>query len=176
MLSEYLLIGEVVRPWGIKGFVKVRPETDDPDRYYDLEFVYAKKEGEKEYIRMPVQDVNVRDDGVYLRLNGVQDCNDAEKQRALMLYVDRAHAVELDEDTNFICDIIGCEVYDTQGTRIGVVKDVLQPGANDVYVLKTPKGEMLVPALKKVFPVTDVENKRIIADEKILPQVSVTDG
>ena len=173
MLSEYTLIGEVLRPQGIKGEVKVRPDTDDADRYLDLESVFAKREKDTGYTVMSVDSARVQADGVYLRLNGAQDRNEAEKQRGLFLYVDREHAVQLGEDSNFICDLIGCEVYGDKGTYIGKVIDVLQPGANDVYVLSTPRGEVLVPALKKVFPVTDVENRRMIADESVYPQVAV---
>ena len=100
MLSEYLLIGQVLRPQGIRGQVKVRPDTDDPGRFEELEFVYLKKDNE--YVRAAVEDVSVRDDGVYLRLDGAKDRDEAEKQRGLMLYVDRAHAVQLSEDETFI--------------------------------------------------------------------------
>lgn len=169
--SAYLLIGRVLKPQGIKGLVKVYPETDDPERFLDLENVFVKRNGAFECVT--VEDVQVREQEVFLRLDGVQDRNGAERQRDTELFVDREHAVELGEDENFICDLIGCTIRDTQGHEIGMVKDVLQPGANDVYVLKTPRGEMLVPALKAVFPTVDVKNRLIVADEKILPQVSV---
>ena len=173
MLSEYLMIGQVLRPQGIKGLVKVKPETDDPARFLDLEFVFVKK-GE-EYVKTPVEEISVRDDGVYLRLDQAKDRNTAEKQRDTVLYVDRAHAVALSEDETFICDLIGCRALDTQGNELGVVKDVLQPGGNDVYVIRTPKGEMLLPALRHVIPAVDVQNGTITVDEKRLPEVAVCD-
>ncbi len=173
MLSEYLLIGQVLRPQGIKGQVKVRPDTDDPERFLDLETVYLKK-GEA-YEPVSVDEVSVREDGVYLRLANAQSRDEAEKQRNLLLYVDRAHAVELGEDETFICDLIGCRVIDLQGNELGTVKDVLQPGGNDVYVIKTPKGEMLLPALKHVIPAVDVKGGTMTVDEKRLPEVAVCD-
>jgi len=173
MLSEYILIGQVLRPQGIKGQVKVRPDTDDPARFEELEAVYIQKEGS--YAPISVDEVSVREDGVYLRLNGAQTRDEAEKQRNWMLYVDRAHAVQLGEDETFICDLIGCKAVDTQGNELGRVKDVLQPGGNDVYVIKTPKGEMLLPALKHVIPVVDVKKGEIVIDEKRLPEVAVCD-
>ena len=171
MLSEYLLIGQVLRPQGIKGLVKVRPDTDDPERFLDLESVFV-KQGEA-YAEMPVDEVSVREDGVYLRLNGVQDRDAAEKQRGLMLYVDRAHAVELGEDETFICDLIGCKVVDLQGNEIGTVKDVLQPGGNDVYVFKGPLGEVLVPALKSVVQAVDLQRGEMRLDGRRLDEVAV---
>ena len=171
MLSEYLLIGQVLRPQGIKGLVKVRPDTDDPERFLDLKSLYIKV-GEA-YQEISVEDISVREDGVYLRLNGVSDRTAAERQRGLMLYVDRAHAVQLGENETFICDLIGCRVMDLQGNELGTLTDVLQPGGNDVYVIKTPKGEMLLPALRHVIPTVDVEQGIVTVDEKRLPEVAV---
>ena len=171
MLSEYLMIGEVLSPQGVKGLVKVRPDTDDPYRFEDLEFAYARK-GDK-YAKISIDDVSVRDDGVYLRLNGVQDRNEAEKQRGIMLYVDRAHARKLAEGETFICDLIGCKAVDLDGNELGVVKDVLQPGGNDVYVIKTPKGEMLLPAVRHVVPEIDVEKGIMKIDAARLHEVAV---
>ena len=87
--------------------------------------------------------------------------------------MDRAHARELAENETFICDLIGCRVVDTQGTELGKVTDVLQPGGNDVYVIRTPKGEMLLPALKHVIPTVDAEKGIVIVEEKRLPEVAV---
>ena len=173
MLSEYLLIGQVLRPQGIKGQVKVRPDTDDPARFEDLETVYIKNGNA--YNPISVDEVSVRDDGVYLRLNGAQTRDEAEKQRNWMLYVDRAHARELAENETFICDLIGCRVLDLQGNELGQVTDVLQPGGNDVYVIKTQKGEMLLPALKHVIPIVDAARGVVIVDERRLPEVAVCD-
>lgn len=173
MLSEYLLIGQVLRPQGIKGQVKVRPDTDDPERFLDLDTVYLDKGGA--YEAVSVDEISVREDGVYLRLANAQTRDEAEKQRNWLLYVDRAHAVALNEDETFICDLIGCRAVDTQGRGLGRVTDVLQPGGNDVYVIKTPRGNMLLPALKFVIPTVDVKKGEIVVDEKRLPEVAVCD-
>ena len=173
MISEYIAIGQVLRPQGVKGLVKVRPDTDDPKRFEDLAFVFLdSKDG---YKQVSVEDVSVREDGVYLRLNGAHTRNDAEMQRNWMLYVDCAHAVVLNENETFICDLIGCKLLDTQGNELGVIQDVLQPGGNDVYVISTPRGEMLLPALKHVIPVVDVNKGIVVVDEKHLPEVAVCD-
>ena len=173
MLSEYLLVGQVLRPQGIKGLVKVRPDTDDPERFADLDFVYFQtKSG---YEKASVDEVSVREDGVYLRLNNAQTRDEAEKQRGLMLYVDRAHARALEENETFICDLIGCRALDTKGKELGRVTDVLQPGGNDVYVIRTPRGEMLLPALKFVVPQIHTAEGYLVIDETRLPEVAVCD-
>ena len=173
MLSEYLLIGEVLKPQGIKGIVKVRPDTDDPERFLDLEYVFVKN-GET-YVKTAVDEVSVRDDAVYLRLNHCNDRDLAEKQRGTMLYIDRENAVQLAENETFICDLIGCEVKDRQGTVMGKIKDVLQPGGNDVYVVKCKQGEMLLPALLHIVIDVQTEKGYVTVDESRLHEVAVCD-
>ena len=174
MLTPYIEIGEVLRPHGIQGLVKVRPETDAPERFLELEEVWLAQG--QEYRRAAVQDISVRDDGfVYLRLDRAATRNDAEKQRGLILYVDRDHARKLDKDEWFICDLIGCRVSTDQGELIGEVTDVMQPGPNDVFVIRTPRGEMLVPVLKRVIVRVDVEGHSIVLDHERLREVAVLD-
>lgn len=172
MLSAYLLIGQVLRPQGVRGQVRVRPDTDDPGRFDELEYVYI-QEKNGTYERISVDEVSVREDAVYLRLNGATTREEAEAQRNWMLYVDRAHARELAENETFICDLIGCKAVDTWGNELGTVTDVLQPGGNDVYVIKTPRGEMLLPALMHVVPQVDTENGKIVINEQRLSEVAV---
>jgi 16S rRNA processing protein RimM len=71
--------------------------------------------------------------------------------------VDRAHAIELTEDETFLCDLVGLRGVDDEGREIGVLADVLQPGGNDVYIFKGPRGDVLVPALKSVVQKVDLE-------------------
>lgn len=174
MLTPYIEIGEVLRPHGIQGLVKVRPETDAPERFLDLKEVWLSQG--QDYRPAAVREISVRDDGfVYLRLDGAVTRNDAEKQRGLILYVDRAHARALDQDEWFICDLVGCQVSTDLGETIGVVTDVMQPGPNDVFVIRTPRGEALVPVLKRVIVKVDVENRKIVLDHARLPEVAVFD-
>ncbi len=173
MLSTHLLIGEISRPQGIRGEVKVRPITCDVDRFFDLDYVFLKR-GE-EYVMREVEVSRVDDDAVYMTFEGVDDRDTAEKLRGEMLYIDREHSVELGEDENFICDLIGCVGTDTSGRSLGKMTDVMQPGGNDVYVFKGPLGEVLVPALKSVVVEVNVEEKRILFDAKRLSEVAVFD-
>ena len=107
MYSEYLLIGEVLKPQGVNGQVKVRPDTDDPARFRQLETVYL-KQGER-YAPCSIEKAETRADGfVYCVLNGASSRDEAEKQRGWMLYVDRAHAVDLEEGRYFISDLLVC--------------------------------------------------------------------
>ena len=172
MQAEFLQIGEIVKPQGIRGEVKLRAMTSDMDRYARLETVYL-KEG-KNYVPRKVLKGRSYDGFAFLVLEGVTDRNQAELLRGTEVYIDRAHAVELDEDENFICDLEGLEAYDTQGNHIGTLREVLTPNQIcDVYVFDTPRGEMMIPALRRVVKEVDLDEEKIILDEAVLPEVAV---
>ena len=172
-MNEYLAIGEVLKPQGVRGDVKVRPITCDIFRFEDLEEVYFLKNDQ--YEKIGVSLVRMDEDAVYLHFDGISDRNAAETIRGFLLYVDRAHAVELEEDENFIVDLIGLKGVDDEGNEYGKLVDVMQPGGNDVYVFNGPLGEVLVPALKIVVLEVNVEEKRILLDAQKLSEVAVFD-
>lgn len=171
MLSEYLMIGEITKPQGVRGEVKVRPCTCDPERFEGLETVYFKKGDAYVPVRITVN--RLAPDAVFMNVEGVTDRDQAEKLRGTMLYIDRAHAVELDEDTTFLCDLYGLRGVVSDGRDLGKLTDVMQPGGNDVYVFKGPLGEVLVPALKSVVLKVDLEHGQMLLDGKRLDEVAV---
>ena len=156
MPDAYLCIGEILRPRGVAGEVKVKPITDNPERFLDLEEIYLKPDGQS-----PARVVSARvdPDSVAMKIEGVTTRDEAEKLRGALIYVSRANAVKLPEDTNFIVDLIGCRGRDDRGRDFGTLVDVLQPGGNDVYVFHGPLGEVLVPALKRAVLSVDIEEK-----------------
>ncbi len=171
MLTPYLEIGEVLKPQGVQGLVKVRPDTDAPERYLVLKSVFVEAEGG--YRELPISDQSLRDGYVYLRLDGARTRDEAEKQRGLMLYVDRAHARPLGKDEWYITDLVGCRVSLDSGEAVGEVTEVMQPGANDVFVIRGPKGEILVPVLRDVLVSVDVEDRSIVLNARRFREVAV---
>ena len=171
MPDPYLLIGEITKPQGIRGEMKLKPFTADVTRFDGLTLVY-KKQGDA-FEPMAIEVVRVEADAVYLCLDGITDRTGAEKMRGMQLFIDRAHALELDEDENFICDLIGVRAVDDFGREIGVLADVLQPGACDVYVFRGGMGEVLVPALKRAVLSVDIHNKTMLLSGKALDEVAV---
>lgn len=171
MLSAYIALGEVLKPQGIDGLVKVRPDTEQPERFLELTYVFVRQKDA--YVSQSVSDVSVRDGFVYLRLNGASDRTAAEAQRGLTLWIDRAHARPLGENEWFVCDLIGCLVRGDKGTELGVMRDVLLSGPNPVFVVKTEKGSLLVAALKFVVKQVDVENRLVILSEDRLWEAAV---
>ena len=172
MQAKYLQIGEIVKPQGIRGEVKLRAMTSDMSRYARLETVYFLENGA--YVPRRVIRGRSYDSFAFLQLEGVADRNQAEALRGRAVYVDRAHAVELSEDENFICELEGLTAVDTQGARIGTLREVLTPNSVcDVYVFDTDRGEMMIPALRRVVREVDVEKGVIVLDEAVLPEVAV---
>ena len=170
MKQPYLLLGEIVKPQGIRGEVKLRHYTDDPGRFLELETVYLGAE------RRPcrVLKARVQQDDVFLTLEGVPDRNAAEELRNTEVFVDRAHARALEGDRVFIADILGCRAVDTKGRELGILKDVLSPATVDVYVIRRPEGgTLMVPALKDVILSTDIDTGVIVLDEERLPEVAL---
>ena len=92
-----------------------------------------------------------------------------------LVYVDRAHAVQLDENSAFICDLIGLTGVTDDGRNLGTLRDVLQPGGNDVYVFRGSVGEVLVPALKSVVERVDLDEGKMYLIGKRLDEVAVFD-
>ena len=146
---EYLRIGLITRPHGVHGALKVQPLSEDLTRYKGLREAYLERGGA--YEKVEVSDVSVQPDAVYM---------------------DREHAVKLPEGRYFVADMIGCEVYDTNGAYYGKLTDVLETGANDVYVIQGEK-QLMVPALRKLLKEVDVANKRIELYADVLAEVGL---
>lgn len=173
-MQSYLMIGEVLKPQGIRGEVKIRPCFSDPEAFLGWDTLYVKR-GDG-YAPIRCSGNRLRDGFAYAVLDGAATMTEAEKQRGLVLYIDRAHAAQPPEGDVFISDLIGCEAFDEAGVRIGVLRDVLQHGPVDTWVFDTPRGMMMAPALKAAFPVLDVANGRISVCAERLAEVAVYDA
>lgn len=166
LLVEYFIIGKIINVHGIKGELKVMPETDDPNRFKKLKKVRVEQKGTiTEY---ECRSARMYNDCVLLTLKGVDTREKAEALKNSVLSVPRSEAINLPEDRFFIADLIGCAVFEETGECLGKITDVYQPGGNDVYEVVNDAGkEILIPALKQVVLSVDIGNKKIIV--KLLP-------
>lgn len=167
---DYLRIALIARPHGVQGSVKLLPLSEDMNRYHGLKEAYLERNGQYQHITL--SDIGVQPDAVYARLSCCPDRNTAETLRNLYICVDRANAIKLPEGRYFISDIIGCAVTDTEGKQYGKLTDVLETGANDVYVIKGDK-TLMVPALKKLLSSVDIQAKAIVLDAAVLEEVGL---
>lgn len=160
-MEQLMEIGQIVNTYGIKGFLKVVPYTDDITRFEDLKSIYVEtKNSLKTFI---IEDVKYSKNLVLLKLKGIDDINTAEIYKNCYLKIDRKDAVELPEDSYFIIDLIGITVYTDNNEELGNIVDVYSTGANDIYVVKNELGkQVLLPAIGKVIKSVDIRNKKMI--------------
>jgi len=162
-MEEYLELGQIVNSYGIKGFLKVVPYTDDNTRFNDLETIYIEKSNKlQEYV---IEEVKYSKNLVLLKLKGIDTIEQAEKFRNCYLKINRKDAIELEEDTYFLVDLIGIEVFTESGENLGNIIDVFPTGSNDVYVVKNEEGkQVLLPAIKDVIKSVDIKNKKMVVN------------
>lgn len=159
-MESYLRVGVIASTHGLKGEVKVFPTTDDPERFRDLKQVLL--DTGNEYKSLNVAGVRFFKNQVILKFREFNHINEIEQYKGKDLLVTRDQAVPLKENENFITDLIDVEVYTDKGERLGTLTDVLQTGANDVYVVETEEGkEVLLPAIPSCILKVDVEEARM---------------
>ena len=160
-MIDMFRVGVITQPHGVRGEMKVFPTTDDPRRFEDLDTVILDTGKEKR--NLTIQSVKYQKNLVILKCKEVNDRNEVELLRKAELYVTRDQAVELEEGEYFIADLLGCKVVSDVGEDLGVLDDVLQTGANDVYsVKKKGEKELLIPVIPQCVLNVDIEKKEIL--------------
>ena len=160
-MQKRLEVGQIVNTFGIKGEVKVTPFTDDINRFDDLKKVYVKtRKDDKQY---KVENVRYHKNMVLLKLEGIENPEQAELLKNAYLEINREDAIPLEEGQYFIVDLIGLDVYTDEGQLLGKVDDIYNTGANDIYVVKDELGkQVLLPGIKEVIKQVDLDNEKII--------------
>ena len=159
-MEKMLQVGVISSTHGIRGEVKVFPTTDDPARFKLLKKVTL--DTGREQIPLEIQGVKFFKQFVIVKFKGIDNINDIEKYKGKSLLVNREDAVALEEDEYYIADIIGMQVNTEDGTTFGVLKDVMETGANDVYLIDTPEyGEVLLPAIRECILEVQVEEGKM---------------
>lgn len=155
MSDNFLEVGKIVTVHALKGEVKIAAWCDYPEFICDFDYLYLDKNGHN---FLEIERARVFKGMVIAKFKGYDTVEEAQKLRDKILYISRDD-VELDEDTYFIKDLIGLKVYDfNTGKEYGIIKDVFQTGANDVYTIKNGDKEFLIPAIADVVKLTDIEN------------------
>ena len=155
-MLEYLTIGTIVNVHGVRGEVKVIPETDDPNRFKKLKKVILVSGGARKEVQ--VRWVKISNKFVILKLEGIDDRDTANHLRGTELEIERKDAVRLPEGSYFIGDLIGCTVVEEDGNVLGKVNDVIPGAGCDVYDVYDENGKnIMIPALADVILKVDVE-------------------
>ena len=162
-MEKWFNVGKIVNTHGIRGEVRVISRTDFPEeRYKKGNTLYIFMEKSKEPIEVTVKSHRVHKSFDLLMFEGYDNINLVEKFKGAMLKVPESQLGELGEGEYYFHEIIGCTVVTEEGETIGTVKEILTPGANDVWVVKRNNGkEVLIPYIEDVVKNVDVDKKTI---------------
>lgn len=160
-MEDLFQIGAVTSTHGLRGELKVYPTTDEPARYYKLKEVIL--DTGKEQLSLKIEHARLFKQMVIIKFEGFNHINEVEKWKGAKLYVTRENALELGEDEYYFADLAGLRVETEEGQLLGKVKDILQTGANDVYVIgRERQKDLLIPAIKDCVKQIDLENGRMV--------------
>ena len=155
-MEDLLKVGVITTTHGVHGEVKVFPTTDNAERFLELEYVLL--DTGRELRRLDIKNVRFFKNLVILKFDGIDNINDIEKYKGKDLWIPREEAQELGEDEYYIADLQGLNVVLEDGTGFGTLRDVMETGANDVYIIDSNEhGEVLLPAIKECILDVDLE-------------------
>ncbi|MCI9136992.1 MAG: 16S rRNA processing protein RimM [Lachnospiraceae bacterium] len=170
-MEELFQVGVISTTHGIRGEVKVFPTTDDSRRFKKLKKVFLDTGREK--IQLEIEQVKFSKNMVILKFRDIDNINEVEKYKGKSLLVTREQAVKCEKDEYFIADLIGIKVVTEEEKVLGEVKDVLQTGANDVYVIQVAEDspyisqvpdksrELLLPAIRDCILAIDIRQQKM---------------
>ncbi len=170
-MNQKITFGQIVRPQGINGEVKIVSDFDETNGIRRIKELY-RDDPWQGWLSLRVSSIACRDGAVFACFEGITDRNAAEKLRGTILFASR-DSIVLEPNTNFAEDIIGCRLITQKGECLGEVTGIRRLPVHDVYIVKTPEGEAMVPALLRVFPSIDVENRIIRTDPEGFRECSV---
>jgi 16S rRNA processing protein RimM len=168
-VKEWYLVGKIVNTHGIRGEVRVISHTDFPEeRYATGSHLYVGKNRTSEKLEVVVESHRRHKNFDLLKFEGFNNINDVERFKGQSLYVSEDQLSELGENEFYYHEIIGCEVFDEKGERLGTISEILSPGANDVWVVKRKgKKDLLLPYIADVVKSVDPATKRV--DVELMP-------
>lgn len=153
---EKILIGKIVNAVGLKGEVKVYCYTDRKERFAELQSIWVEDD------RREIETVRPHGNTVILKLRGIEDRNASEAQKNKGVYMEESDLTELPEDTYYVRDLIGMTILNEDGTKLGILGDVLQNSAQDLYEIRLPEGRsVLLPVVKEFVRKVDLGENAI---------------
>ena len=157
---EFLEAGKIINTHGLRGEVKIVTWTDTPEDFEVLEHLYVKRKTGDE--KLTVENIKYQKNNIIVKFKEITDINVAEKYKNLVVHADRDEFGELPEGVHYIVDLIGLDIVDENGGKIGVLYDVFNTGANDIYDIKRDgKKNLLLPVIDDVVLDIDIEGKKI---------------
>lgn len=157
-LPEFLIVGRIVAPWGIRGEVKVEVETDFPERFSPHKQVYI------DGIPFKIESCHLHKQHLIVKLATIDSIEAAEKLRRQDLTIPRSELHPLPEGQYYTFQLIGLKVVTTEGDSLGRITDIMATASNDVYIVEGKRGEILIPAIEDVVKSIDLEKGKIVIE------------
>lgn len=157
-MKDYIRVGKIVNTHGVKGCMKILPLTDEMERFEELLYVFT----EKDNMKREIKDVWYRKNIVYLTLENIDDMTAAESFKDTYISIFENQLRELPQDSYYVFDLEGMEVYSAEGEYLGNINEIYQTGANDVYEVVNSNKSFLIPAVKDVVKEVDVKSKKMV--------------
>lgn len=159
-MSTYIRIGKILSTQGNRGALRVLPLTDFPERFQKMTHVQV---AINDLLReLNIEDARFHKKYVIIKFKEIQDMNAACDLKGGYLVVTRDELMPLPKDNFYIFDLIGLEVFELDGVRLGIITDIIKTGSNDVYVVETGAKPLLIPALKQVVQEIDLDGRRMV--------------
>lgn len=158
---RFLVIGEILKPHGVRGELRVMPHTDLPERFSWIDTVFVGKNNPQP---VGIESVRFHKNFVLLKLAGYDDRDAIEKLRGAWLQVPEEEAITLEEGEYFLYQLEGLAVYTNTNAHLGEITQILETGANRVFIVNGTQGEILIPDIPDVIVAIDFENGRMIVD------------
>jgi len=160
--EDLLLIGKIVKPHGLKGNVKIISYAESVSTYDAIKTVYLKDRNGKVQPLHISKALPAGKGMVILALDEIEDVSKAEALRGLELFIDRKDLEEPAEDEYYQHDLIGLEVFTLEGSNLGLIKEIMPTGSNDIMVVKKGKTEHLIPAIKDVVIKVSLTERKVV--------------
>jgi 16S rRNA processing protein RimM len=160
-VEQRISVGKILGPHGVKGEVKVLPLTDFPRRFQKNKMFWI------DSVQKKMQVETVRTQGAFLLMKfiGIEQREDAEKIKNALIQVEHSETIKLPPGQYYHFEIMGLKVFKKNGEFIGRVQEILETGANDIYIVeRDDKEKLLVPALKKVVTEIDIANGLMVVE------------
>lgn len=163
MKNSLLEVGKIVNTHGLRGEVKVVAWTDSPDDFEKIKTVYIKMKSEQ--ISLKIKSIKYQKNNLIIKFDEFNDINEVLPYKNAVLYADREELGPLDEGVYYIVDLIGLDVITEDGEKVGVICDVFNAGASDIYDVKREgKKNLLLPVIDEVVKEVDLENGRVVVN------------
>jgi 16S rRNA processing protein RimM len=159
MSEKLFTVGKIVNTHGIRGELKIVPETDFPERFAEgSELVIV--DAQQKQTPVKVQASRLHKNMYILKFEKYDNINDVEKYKGSLLKIEGKYQEPLDEGEYYYHEIMGCKVITDEGQELGLITEILTPGANDVWVVSRPqKKQLLLPVIDDVILEVNVADK-----------------